>query len=259
MLLGGAEGRFDDRENGRRGSYSLSAHGSENPVRAVLKFLAKSRIREVAPPKWRPKKEPAEPKSAKQKLEQRNSRFFPCPRPDSSTAMPIELVGECGTILVVSHWADGSKRDPFKLYAGNRSALDIASKMLKEVSRLWNQDGAELVMKPLHVLSGMRGSFNFDPRGAWTASDVGYSIDQQNQQVRASPVVEILAPCGLENARPDVYEKRKVRYAVWNFLLPPMLARAALAGRIANVPTRRFTFELALSGRNKVVTFAEEE
>ena len=75
----------------------------------------------------------------------------------------------------------------------------------------------------------------------------------------ASPVVELLAAIGLEHARPDEYETRKVRYAVWGHPLPPMLARAALAGAALKVPTRRFGFELDLSGKNKVTTFAQEE
>jgi ubiquinone/menaquinone biosynthesis C-methylase UbiE len=39
----------------------------------------------------------------------------------------------------------------------------------------------------------------------------------------------------------------------------PMLARAALSGADVKVPMRRFVFELDLSGKNKVTTFAQEE
>jgi CRISPR-associated protein Csx14 len=42
-------------------------------------------------------------------------------------------------------------------------------------------------------------------------------------------------------------------------MLPPMLARAALAGSLRTVPLRLFRFDLDLSGKNKVVTFAQEE
>jgi hypothetical protein len=38
-----------------------------------------------------------------------------------------------------------------------------------------------------------------------------------------------------------------------------MLARAALAGSIPAIPSRQFRFELDLSGKNKVITFAQEE
>jgi CRISPR-associated protein Csx14 len=105
----------------------------------------------------------------------------------------------------------------------------------------------------------MGGSFNFDPRGAWTAIDAGYSPNTQKYGIAASPVVEILAAIGLEHARPDQYETRKVRYAVWGHPLPPMLGRAAVAGADLKLPMRRFDFELDLSGKNQVTTFAQEE
>ena len=38
-----------------------------------------------------------------------------------------------------------------------------------------------------------------------------------------------------------------------------MLARAALAGDLTTIPLRRFRFDLDFSGKNKVVTFAQEE
>ena len=77
--------------------------------------------------------------------------------------------------------------------------------------------------------------------------------------VAASPVVEILAAWGLEHARPDEYKTREVRYGVWQGLVPPMLARAAISGVEVVQPFRRFRFTLALSGKNKVVTFATED
>ena len=52
----------------------------------------------------------------------------------------------------------------------------------------------------------MGGSFNFDPRGAWTAIDAGYSPNEHKHAVEASPVVEFLAAWGLEHARPDEFD-----------------------------------------------------
>jgi hypothetical protein len=37
-----------------------------------------------------------------------------------------------------------------------------------------------------------------------------------------------------------------------------MLARAALAGADLKLPMRRFEFDLDLSGKNKITTFAQE-
>jgi CRISPR-associated protein Csx14 len=177
----------------------------------------------------------------------------------------------------VSHWADGSSRNGFKLYSGNRSAHRIAAQMLHGVrakpkksqsigdlknrglQQLMQEQRAALLKAPFDVVTPMGGSFNLDPRGAWTAIDAGYSPNTQKDGIAASPFVELLAAIGLEHARPDEYETRKVRYAVWGHPLPPMLARAALSGADLKVPTRRFEFDLDLSGKNKVTTFAQEE
>lgn len=199
-------------------------------------------------------------------------------------ALPIQLV-HAGCCIRVSHWAEKRRdsdhpwlsRDDFKLYSGPRSAKSIATKMLqgdrakpkkdqsvgdlkyRGLRQLWQENRAALLKAPFDVVTPMGGSFNFDPRGAWTAIDAGYSPNTQKDGIAASPVVEILAAIGLEHSRPDQYETRKVRYAVWGRPLPPMLARAALAGADLKLPMLRFEFELDLSGKNKVTTFAQQE
>ncbi len=263
-LIGDTEAGFDFGTDSRGATYRIRSQGPNNPVDIVLGFLATSEPRAVAPPRWRPKKIP-ETTKALEKLEeeiakQRESSTYPCSAPDTSAAMPIELIGKCGHRFMLSHYADGSKRNPFKLYAGNRSALSIATRMLQSVADIWNSQRNELTKNPLDLLTPMGGSFNFDPRGAWTAVDVGYSPDAHNHMVTASPVVEMLAACGLEHTRPVEYETRKIRYAAWSASLPPILARVALAaGAIPGISTRSFRSELAMSGKNKIVTFAVEE
>lgn len=193
-------------------------------------------------------------------------------------ALPVRLQGEGQRSLDVGHWADGSSRDTFKLYAGNRSAFSIARAMLDGtrkkptkrkpvgdlltygICELWSRSREELIADPLGVLTLMGGSFNFDPRGAWTALDAGYSPNQHKHHgIAASPVVETLAALGMEHARPDEYETRKVRYAAWAGPLPIVLARPALACVEIGFPLRKFRFELSGTKYNKVVTFAQEE
>jgi CRISPR-associated protein Csx14 len=65
----------------------------------------------------------------------------------------------------------------------------------------------------------MGGSFNFDSRGAWTAIDAGYSPNEHDHRVSALTHGRFLAAWGLENARPDEFDTRKVRCAVWG--VPP--------------------------------------
>jgi CRISPR-associated protein Csb3 len=129
----------------------------------------------------------------------------------------------------------------------------------KGVMQLWETDRTTLITASFDVLTPMGGSFNFDPRGAWTAIDAGYSPNQHKHAIEASPVVEFLATRGLEHARPLEFGTRQVRYAAWGAVLPPMLARAVLSGALGTIPRKRFRFELDLSGKNKVVTFAQEE
>jgi CRISPR-associated protein Csx14 len=294
VLLDHAEGGFD-WSDATNVLFRLSADGEENPVAAVLEFLATAE-----PQQWAPLTYSDQPASKGKTLEQAKGidddaaasfderggdgegielcETFPAPRGDRM-ALPIRLRSGNRRLVDLGHWADGSTRNSFKLYAGNRSAGRIARAMLsgvhekpkrhqhvgdlraKGIRQLWQELREDLINRPLHVLTPMGGSFNFDPRGAWTAIDAGYSPNEQGHQVAASPVVEFLAIWGMENARPEVdeFEPRKVRYAAWGVPLPPGLARAALGRSLSTVPLKSFRFELALSGKNKVVTFAEME
>lgn len=269
VLLGDAEGGFDWRDEASV-TFALRAGQDINPFGAVLQFLAQSQVIDVEPATW----------PAKRSTQSVIRDEFPAPLKDywnkqekkwTRTALPVELVKD--TIRVsLTHWADGSSRNPFKLYSGNRSARSIATAMIsgtrakpkkgqnigdletKGIAQLW-EERRDVSFEPIP----MGGSFNFDPRGAWTAIDAGYSPNEHDHRVSASPMVEFLAAWGLENARPDEFETRKVRYAAWGVPLPPTLARAALCGVLTAVPLKHFRFNLDMSGKNKVVTFAELE
>jgi CRISPR-associated protein Csx14 len=289
VLLGGVEAYFDWSE--AQATFVLRADGDSNPFGVVLEFLATAKVIELTPvgyveggaadgdddvtlsePEDGEESDDDDESAAQGRV---TTTAFPSGEGERN-ALPVQLM-DGGRRLNVSHWADGSSRDDFKLYSGNRSANRIATQMLQGVRetpnknqsigdlknrgllQLWQQQREALVKVPFEVVTPMGGSFNFDPRGAWTAIDAGYSPNTQKDGIAASPVVEMLAAIGLEHARPDQYETRKVRYAVWGKPLPPMLARAALAGADLKLPMRRFKFELDLSGKNKVTTFAQEE
>ena len=244
VLCGDAEGGFDWSAPADV-RFRLRAKGVENPVETVLEFLAQAKVEKCS--------------DAAEDME-----FFPS-RQSDKMALPVLLRSDSRNTVRLDHWTDGSSRENFKLYAGNRSAYSIACAMLSGtdktlgVAALWKRYKDELIKRPFDVATPVGGSFNFDPRGAWTSIDAGYSPNTQKHGVEASPVVEMLAAWGLEHARPQEYEKRRVRYGVWSGLLVPMLARPALGGIDMAVPLRRFKFALDLSGKNKVVTFAQEE
>ncbi|NOZ51632.1 MAG: type I-U CRISPR-associated protein Cas8c [Gammaproteobacteria bacterium] len=258
VLCGAAEGRFDWSATP---CFKLKAAGSENPLAEVLQFLATSEIKAVVPIDW-----DAEGKS-EESLEKPN--IFPA-NEVNKMSLPVILKTEEGNITL-SHWCDGSSRDDFKLYSGNRTAEGIGTAMLKGtatkkgkpltegVAQLWHNHGDALLADPFGVLCAMRGSYNFDPRGAWTSIDTGYSPNDLKHDVMASPLVEILAAWGLENARPKAIEKRRYCYGIWNHFLPLQLARAAIGCCFQTTDQRTYRFRLDMSGKNKVVCFATEE
>jgi CRISPR-associated protein Csb3 len=242
-LYGDAEGGFDwsDEADVR---FALRAAGDENPFAVVLDFVAEAEIRSDET------KNPSD------------CETFPCPRAEPK-ALPIRLRSSSGAELGLSHWTDGSSRDKFKLYLGNRSAAKIAADMAKGgdrnrgISALWKEERGNLLERPFDVVTPMGGCFNFDARKGWRRIDVGYSPDDQKHGVLASPVVELLAALGLEHARPS-REGDRVRYGVWCGLLAPILARAALGAVRVGVLLREFEFELPKEVRQRYITFAQE-
>jgi len=289
VLLGDAEAGFDWSDP-KRAFFRLTASSDTEPVKAVLEYLAHANATRLTPFDYI---EQAAGNAAPDDLSDaidddsgseadRNTAdqnsptialdTFPASAADP-LSLPVRLSTPGRTSFDLSHWADGSGRNTFKLYSGNRSAEHIARAMLsgvrdnskkaqikyKGIEQLWKERRNELVTMPFDVLTPIGGSFNLDPRGAWTALDAGYSPNVQKHGVSASPVVHLLAACGLEHARPVEIGLRHVRYFVWDGMLPPMLARVALQGGITSLPVQEFHFELALSGKNKIVTFAQQE
>lgn len=277
VLLGDAEAGFDWNDETRT-AFVMQASGAENPFAVVLRFLAEAELRRCAPTGYLdPEANADDEEDAAVADGMRLSDFFPDRRGDRM-ALPIRLQHPDHAAIDIGHWADGSSRNSFKLYAGNRSAHSIARAMLRGtqekpkkrqgvtevrtrgVDTLMREHREDLTARPFDVITQASGSFNFDPRGAWTALDAGYSPNEHSDHwTQISPVVEFLAAWGLEHARPMEYELRQCRYGVWGGLLSPILARPALAGIQIAAPVRTYLFRLDLSGKNKVVTFARRE
>lgn len=288
VLLDDAEAGFD--WSNKQAEFHLSVAGDDKPVDKVLEFLASASVECITPIGY------IEPSKKKVDVEDEEDDAEPDDEADDATlspplagsdtfpakeadalSLPSHLSVSDKPDIEVSHWADGSGRNTFKLYSGNRSAERIVRAMLtgtrekpkknhsvgdfeyKGIKHLWDEKKDDLISKPFYVLTPIGGSFNFDPRGAWTALNAGYSPNTQKHAVAASPVVHLLAACGLEHTRPVECGIRQVRYSVWNAKLPPALARVAFQGAIPSLPMLHFRFELALSGKNKIVTFAQQE
>lgn len=254
LLSGHAEGGFEwAREPDVR--FELRADGEENPFGVVLGFLATAELQRLAP-RGHPSDDANDSTTADGPRCEMDT--FPADKVDPLT-LPVRLAQE-DRRLDLTHWCDGSSRNPFKLFAGQQRSAAIARKMLDAFRELWNRRQQDVIRDPFGLTVPLGGSsFKLDARKAWTAIDAGYSPDEQKNAVEASPVVEFLAAVGLEHARPDEFETRGVRYGAWKGFLPPVLARAALGGVRVGVPIRVFRFTLDLAGQNKIVTFAQEE
>lgn len=150
VLLGGVEAHFD--WSLPQAQFVLSANGDHNPFEVVLEFLSKAKVIELTPIGYveggaadgddngdEEEAAPSEPEegddadadAAPETQGRLTTPVFPSGECDRN-ALPVQLAHD-GHGLMVSHWADGSSRHDFKLYAGNRSANRIATQMLQGV------------------------------------------------------------------------------------------------------------------------------
>lgn len=270
VLIGNALGGFEWSYGGEP-RFAIQADGAGDPFGVVLDFLSKGRLKRLAPKgyvepsesvgKKQPKKNESKPREEERKSGDGpvlTIETFPAREADR-LALPLRIKHD-GRHLDITHWCDGSSRNSFKLFAGQQRSNGIAQQMLDAIRQLRDRLGERLIVDPLGPTVPLGGSsFKFDPRKSWTGIDAGYSPDEQSHDVHASPVVEVLEAIGLEHTRPDEFETRNVRYGVWGASLPLLLARPALAGVSVGVPMRVFRFILDLAGKNKIVTFAQEE
>jgi CRISPR-associated protein Csb3 len=271
VLLGNAVGGFE-WSNGAEPRFGIQANASEHPFGVVLEFLSNAHLQRLAPTGYaepsagtkKPKKNAKKPRKEEPEDGESSdgqalkSETFPVREADR-LALPLRLEHD-GRRLDITHWCDGSSRNSFKLFAGQQRSNVIAQQMIDAIRTLWSNDNGRLLDDPFGLIVPLGGSsFKFDPRKSWTGIDAGYSPDEQAHDVQASPIVEMLAAVGLEHARPEEFGIRNVRYGIWGIPLPPLLARPALSGASIVVPMRVFRFTLDLAGKNKIVTFAQEE
>lgn len=145
LLLGDAASGFDWKHDGTA-TFAVNAKGERNPFEVVLEFLA-----EAEPRRWGPIGY-ADPPAKKGKGDDENAGSeeddgadepaaileleptFPAKKGDRM-ALPIRIGGGNRSVVELGHWADGSSRNSFKMYAGNRSAEKIARAMLKGVRK----------------------------------------------------------------------------------------------------------------------------
>jgi CRISPR-associated protein Csx14 len=251
ILCGGARAGFEWSSN--TANFTVLADGPQQPIAAALDFIEGATIAELAPVAW------AEAAGNPRAVSQLFSDEFPAAKAENMS-LPVVVSGPKEVRFTLTHWTDGSSRDTFKLYSGNRSAFKVVGDMQLLIRRLLAADRCGIIADPFSTTCPMGGSFNFDPRGAWNGIDAGYSPDRLGHSVAASPIVELFAAIGLENCRPAQHSALEYSYRVWRDLLPPILARCAIASALPGISARSFTLPLFRPNKNsRAVTYAEEE
>ncbi|MEC9345242.1 MAG: type I-U CRISPR-associated protein Cas8c [Pseudomonadota bacterium] len=241
ILLGDAEGGFDwpDEADTR---FHLRSAGDDNPVEAVLRFLAEAEVKTTAPygsqnrtDKWKVETlllDPGEP--------------FPFPDPSSPATLPACLEAH-GKVIVLDNWGDATTRDNVKFWAGAGGYPGAA--LTVDALRLVDKRIAEAISDPFALSAPQSSSFRFDWRRDYIPLDAGFSPnDHGDVAMMGYPLVELLAAVGLSHARPQRLRKLEYRYGVVgrpeHVLLDPVYLRAALGCSV--LPFRQRTFRMQL-------------
>jgi hypothetical protein len=123
----------------------------------------------------------------------------------------------------------GFMKTDLKFWAGNQSSAQILQNLLKAIPV--PKAGVEAnYFEPSEFISSR---FGLDAGPAWTALDVGFSINEHPMVVKASAAVELLAAIGLQRCRPVIH-KIGIDYSIWRVHLSPALLAAAVCGAMAS-------------------------
>lgn len=262
VLCGPAEGGFVwDEETDTLVRFELSAAGPSDPVAAVVSFLRAATVSACVPSGSALRaKEPGVDTVGTV------PGVFPCPEPDTPSALPALLVSTTHPDhLVIDHWTDGSSRDTVKFWAGmgGYSGAAVVRDMLEQISEWPTEVLAAAIDDPFNTAALQSSSLRFDLRKDYVAIDLGFTVNAHaSMGVIGYPLVEILAAIGLTHARPDRIDKLHYRYGVTGDAVPPLFARAALGGAALPFRTRRFAMTLLWPGQEgqaRAISFAEEE
>lgn len=248
ILLGDAEGGFDWRDEADS-RFLLRAAGDEDPVEAVLRFLAEAEVKAVAPYK-------SENRTDKWKvptISLAEGEPFPFADPSSPATLPALLKAN-GKTITLDHWGDATRRDNVKFWAGSAGYPGVA--LVRDALDLVRDHIDEGMGDPFNLSARQSSSFRFDWRRDYIPLDAGFSPNEHGDvRTVGYPLVELLAAIGLAHARPAREIKLKYRYGViaatdWdNGLIPPIFLRAALGCARLPFPQRFFRMDLGWPGQ----------
>jgi len=247
LLRGPCTGAFAGPRDNACASFELETTGSEQPVNEVLDFLWRARAVAVAPCGSTLKANEPTVRTVT-----RVDTIYPCAQPGTPSALPILLRAEGASAEVpVEHWADASRGDKLKLWAGagGYSGAALAQDALAAIAALDDEAREDARRDPFSAQALMTSSFRFDWRRDYIPLDAGFSPNNHGAAVRmvGYPFVELLAAIGLQHARParvTPRDKLAYRYAVSSEPLPTSFVRAVLGGSSLGFPVRHFRMRL---------------
>jgi CRISPR-associated protein Csx14 len=242
ILLGNAYGRFNWEASGD--VFQLQADGETNPVDTVLSFLKTAEVRWLSPNTGLSEREGGE------------TEIIPgiaASRGPKEADLPGVLRGrhkDGDREIPFGYWADGSSRfaTTFKKSTNGASSHIRFSNALDAIREL---DQAQVESDPFNQDARTKSLFRLDPRGVIDPIHGGFSPDNMRKgpqggldiRVATYPVCELIAVIGLQHARPERRDAEHFAYGVWDRMLPPVLARAAIGGQLRIGNVRRFVVE----------------
>lgn len=248
ILIGPVTGGFVWQGQETQVRFTLTAPGGDDPVLTALRFLAGAEAVALAPvgSELAAKEPGVRTRAAPEDT-------YPCPEPETPSALPALLVGPGGEIPL-SSWADGSHigRDNMKFWAGagGYSGVALTRDALDLVRPLAGDGLATIATAPFAFTRPQSSSFRFDWRRDYIPLDVGFSPNDHGEvRMVGYPLVELLAAIGLQHARPLRLNKLLYRYGAWGAELPTLFARAMLGLGNPGFPIRTFTMHLGWPGQ----------
>src|SRR5690606_31126281 len=110
----------------------------------------------------------------------------------------------------------GLMKSKLKFWAGNQTSHQLVKNLQRNITVPSEDD--ETYFGRRAVISSR---FGLDPGPAWTALDVGFSLNEHPKiGVKASAAVELLAAMGLQRCKPNVLEE-SIDYATWGHAVMP--------------------------------------
>lgn len=265
ILCGPCTGRFDYRDSEIQTTFTLRAEGSENPVAATVRFLARAQVRAIIP-----KNSDLSTKRWEVAEIRREDEEYPCPAPASPATLPIELT-DSKNVIPIDHWADdanSSGRDNVKFWAGSGGypGAALARDALEPIAKLGDNALAAAIADPFAFEAQQSSSFRFDWRRDYIPLEAGFSPNAHGTvRMVGFPLVELLAAIGLQHTRPrrpDRRDKLTYRYSVSNAELPTLFARALLGTQSLGFSIRTFRMQLGWPGQEgqaRCIIDAQEE